>query len=71
MPEELFDFVVARPWFPEKPGNSLAIYAYGSEIQHGTMEDAESFLEYVRFSSINEPRKQWSIYQVLFQKVEE
>lgn len=61
------DFVVARKWDESKPicGN-LAIYAYGNEIQHGTLEDARQFLSYVREQS---PDGQWTIYKVTFSKL--
>ncbi len=48
---KVFNFVIARPWYPEKefpsPRN-VCIYSYGSEILTGTKEDAEEMLNYVR-----------------------
>lgn len=61
------DYVVAHKWDESKPicGN-LAIYAYRTEIQHGTLEDAKRFLDYVRERS---PEDDWSIYKVSFSKL--
>lgn len=44
--KDKFCFVVAAPW-PHNP-TSLCVYAHGSEVHHGTMEDATGFLGYVR-----------------------
>jgi len=48
-PEKL-NYCVGRPW-PKSPSNpdgtSLCIYMYGSQVKHGTMEDAEGFRDYV------------------------
>jgi len=47
---ETFNFCVGRPW-PKNPKNpsdtALNIYAYGSQIHHGTMANAEKFRDYV------------------------
>ncbi len=46
--EQEFQYVVARPWYPDEPDSSLCIYTYGGEIQKGTMKNAEEFLAYVK-----------------------
>ena len=46
--DENFDFVIAKKWYPDDPDSSLCIYTYGSEIQQGNMEEAQSFLDYVK-----------------------
>lgn len=61
------DYVVAHKWDETKPvSGNLAIYAYSSEIQHGTLEDAKSFLDYVKSQS---PDEQWNIYKVKYEKL--
>lgn len=61
------DYVVAHKWDETKPVNgNLAVYAYGSEIQHGTLDDARSFLNYVKSQS---PDEQWNIYKVKYEKL--
>jgi hypothetical protein len=42
--EAMFDFCVGRPWPDPKVG--LSIYTYRTEVQHGTMEEAEAFRDY-------------------------
>jgi hypothetical protein len=56
---ELFDYVVAHPW----PGGRLSTYAYGTEVQRGTEENARAFLAYVQRQS---PGHDWNIYRVTF-----
>jgi hypothetical protein len=46
-----FKYVVARPWDLDDPEAGLCIYSYGSDIQEGTMKEAEKFLEYVKRQS--------------------
>ena len=41
-----FLFCIAKPWKKEEPDN-LCIYAYGTQVHYGTMENAEGLLEYV------------------------
>ena len=43
--KEAFSFCVGRPW--PYPDNGICTYAYGSEVHHGTMEDAQRFRNYV------------------------
>ena len=61
-----FSYVIARPWDENDPTN-LCIYAYGSEVQSGTMDSAKNLLEYVHMMS---PDKRYSIYRVNFEKIE-
>lgn len=47
---ETFSFCVGRPWpknhlNPE--GTNISVYAYGSEVHHGTILEAEGFRDYV------------------------
>lgn len=64
--EPKFNFVVAHPWEKDDPDN-LCIYAFGSEVQHGTLEDAQEFLDYVRSKSGTE---QYKIYRVNYEVIE-
>lgn len=41
-----FNFGVGCYW--EGESGSVGLYAYGSEIHHGTMKDANNFLKYVK-----------------------
>lgn len=41
-----FNFGVGSYWKGES--GSVWLYAYGSEIHHGTMKEANNFLEYVK-----------------------
>jgi hypothetical protein len=41
-----FNYGVGSYW--EGDSGSVGLYAYGSEIHHGTMAEANDFLEYVR-----------------------
>ena len=62
--EPEFDYVVARPWYPDDPNSTLCIYAFGGEVQRGTMKEAKEFLEYVKRQSENDERDQYGIYIV-------
>ena len=47
-----FSFCVGRPWPEHKTlsgynPDSICVYAYGAQVQHGTMADAENFRDYV------------------------
>lgn len=61
-------YVIARPWDPEDPDSDLCIYAYGNEIQQGTLEDARDMLAYVKRHSEPEDRKHYAIYELNFIK---
>ena len=65
-PADTFEFVVARKWDPDDPNSGLCIYAYHREIQTGTMEDAERFLEYVRRQG---PEKDYHIYRISYERI--
>jgi hypothetical protein len=41
---EEFSYCVGRPWPNSK---SICVYAYGAQVQSGTMKTAEKFLNYV------------------------
>ena len=67
-----FSYVVARLWNTQnqqdKQGaDNLCIYTYGSQIQHGTEEDAKHLLAYVNRQN---PDENYSIYKVEFNKVD-
>jgi len=64
--EETFEYVVARRWDPDDPNSGLCIYSYHGEIQNGTMEDARSFLNYVRRQG---PEKDYGIYRVRYERL--
>lgn len=64
--EEVFDFVVARPWGDPKDG--LCIYAYGSQIQRGTLIGAKVFLEYVQQRS-PEHKDAYAIYKLTLERI--
>lgn len=55
--QETFSFCVGRPW-PKSPSNpdqtSINVYAYGTQVHHGTMKYAESFRDYVNESTQEE-----------------
>ena len=71
-PDELFHYVIARPWDDANPEN-LSIYAYGSQVHQGTMKNAKSLLKYVNseYSLPNKDKRPYSIYQVNFVKLED
>lgn len=62
-----FDYVIARPWEDEDPDH-LCIYAYGGEVQRGTLADARSMLKYVRGQK-DDDSDQYQIYRVTFDKI--
>lgn len=41
-----FNYAVGSYWNGES--GAVGCYAYGSEVHHGTMKDAQDFLEYVK-----------------------
>ena len=63
-----FYYVIARPWEPNNPESTLAIYCYGQEVHKGTMKNAKGFLEYVKRMSPKEA-EHYAIYKVKFKKV--
>ncbi len=62
---DIFEYIVARPWHPGEPERGLCIYTYFHQIQKGSLERAKSFLEYVR---TQEPgnANEYGIYEVKF-----
>lgn len=62
-----FNFVIARPWEDDEPEN-LCIYAYGCEVQRGTMKEARDMLKYVR-SQKDDDSDQYEIYRVVYEKL--
>lgn len=49
---ERFSFCVGRPWSEENPKTykgqkGICVYALGSQVRHGTMDDAREFRQYV------------------------
>jgi hypothetical protein len=62
-----FDYVIAHPWHEDEPDN-LCIYAYGSEVQRGTMKDAKQLLKYVR-SQKDDDSDQYAIYRITYEKI--
>ena len=62
-----FDYVIARKWDKSKPAaGNLAVYAFGSEIQHGDSDSAKQMLEYVKRQS---PDKDWYIFVVDYSQI--
>ena len=49
--QKVFNFCVGRPWDEnrtvEHSSNRLSIYAYGSQVQYGSIKEAEEFRQYV------------------------
>lgn len=69
--EEAFSYVIAKPWRPNDPitHDNLCIYTYGSQIQRGTMADAEAMLDYVKRPS-NGGEGEWAIYRISYERLE-
>ncbi len=44
--EKYFEYAVGRPWKPEDPNSSISFYAYGGQIQHGSLAHAIKFRDY-------------------------
>jgi hypothetical protein len=61
-----FNYAVGHYW--EGESGSVGCYAYGSEVFHGTMEEAQNFLKYVQGQDANEKkadRRDWRIFQLV------
>ncbi len=67
MSKKEFNYVIARPWEEDEPDH-LCIYAYGSEVQRGTMKEAKGMLKYVQ-SQKDDDSDQYAIYRVTYEKV--
>jgi hypothetical protein len=57
--KEEFHFVIAKNW---ENTEQLCIYAYHSQVQFGTIDDAKCLLEYINNDNYN-------IYKINFEKV--
>lgn len=55
------NYVVAHHWENE-PSRLGAYMMHNSEVQFGTMKDAQTFLKYVRQKS---PERKWRIFQLV------
>ena len=49
-------------WSAKQHGDSIGLYAYGSEHFYGTMKEAKEFKKYVEKKS---PGKNWHIFQIV------
>ena len=67
MPDEIFNFVIARPWSKEEPDN-LCTYAYGAEIHRGDRAAANRLCAYANRSLID-PAKKYSVYKVTYEQI--
>jgi hypothetical protein len=54
-----FNYVIGHYW--EETGK-IGAYAYHSEVQYGSLKDAEEFLTYVKKKS---PDHEWKIFQLV------
>lgn len=45
--DKQFSYCVGRPWHPEDVDSSICVYAYGSQVHHGSMANAEDLREFV------------------------
>lgn len=59
-PAKKFPYAIGHYWDKEK--DSVGCYAYHSEVHSGTMEEAESFLKYVKEQS---PDHDWKIFMLV------
>jgi hypothetical protein len=60
--EEKFSYCIGRPWHPDDPNSAIGTYAYGSEVFHGTTEDAEKMKEFLEGRSEG---KKFNIYKLV------
>jgi len=47
---EQFSFCVGHPWsdeYPHEDDTNISVYAFGTQVHHGTMKDALRIREYV------------------------
>lgn len=54
-----FNYCVGRYW--NGKDGQVSVYAYGSEVHYGTMEDAIAFRDYVKQQS---PEHNWKIFEL-------
>ncbi len=65
--DKTFNYVIARPWYPEDKDSALCVFAlFGQEVHRGTMKYALDALAYA-----NGFGKSYSIYKVKFKKVKQ
>ena len=57
--ENRINYVVARLWYENS--NQLCVYAYGSEVHYGTIEDAENFKNFCEKNS----KEKYKIYKLV------
>jgi hypothetical protein len=66
-PAKKFNYAIGHYW--EGESGSVGTYAYGNEIFYGTMEQAQSFLQYVLDMDMKEKKKadrrDWRIFQLI------
>ena len=58
--KEDFNYCIAHYW--EDDGGEIDAYAYHSEVQYGTRENAQEFLEYVKQQY---PEHDWKIFKIV------
>lgn len=47
MTEEMFNYVIGRPWDIYNPDGAICTYCYAREVHYGTLRDAEEHKKYV------------------------
>lgn len=62
MDEEQFNFVIARPWVEGE--SSLCVYAYGTEVFHGTIEQARGHKNFINRRCEPENKGKYKIYKI-------
>jgi hypothetical protein len=66
---ERFPYVVARRWNDDDANSALCCYSHGGEVQHGTIEEAEAFRQYVlRQQSLGyqtSKKGEWKIFKLV------
>jgi len=66
--KKVFPYVIATEWLHAPVDAGLRIYSYGTQIQMGTMEDAEEFLAYVARQAGNEDAN-YRIFKVSYEEI--
>lgn len=62
MDNEDFNFVIARPW--KKGESSLCVYAYGTEVFHGSMDYARSMRDFINGRCDGKDKGKYKIYKI-------
>ena len=60
-----FNYAIGRPWHPEEENSEISFYTYGSQIDYGSMADAEKFLDYCNSRLEESDENKYSIYRVV------